>query len=145
MNTRTPLFQVTLQTTVMDFRASEIPGLVVTPIVIDPQTSEYEISLEVRDLPEGMSWAFRYNTDLFERATMERVSEHLQVLVNGILAAPDAPIRQCRSSPRTNVDKFSSNGMQPPRLFPNNACTNCFRYKLRARRSVSRSSAIQGG
>lgn len=89
---RTPLFQVMFQTTQTDFRLQGLPGLDASPLFVDPHTSEYDISLEVRDYAEGIQCAFRYSTDLFEAATIERMAKQYEVLLRAIVANPDAPI-----------------------------------------------------
>lgn len=89
---RAALFQVLFQTTNIDFRLTGLPGLEVEALFIDPHTSEYDISLEVRDLSSGIECAFRYSTDLFEAGTIERLGKHYAALLGAIVARPDARI-----------------------------------------------------
>jgi amino acid adenylation domain-containing protein len=89
---RTPIFQVLFQTTTVDFRVTGLQGVEVTPTFFDPHTSEYDISVDVRDGANGMSCAFRYATDLFERETMERMAKQYEMLLREIVAKPEARI-----------------------------------------------------
>lgn len=89
---RTPLFQVLFQVTQMDFRMSGLPGVRATPEFFDPQTSEYDLSLDVRELPNGLQCGFRYSSDLFDRTTIERLAGHFQVLLREIVRQPDTRI-----------------------------------------------------
>src|SRR6185436_1019844 len=50
--------------------------------------SVYDLSLRMHQTPQGLIGAFEYNTDLFERATLERMIEHFLVLLEGAVADP---------------------------------------------------------
>lgn len=87
---RTPIFQVLFQVTQVALRDIHLASLQVTPLFFDPATSEYDVSLDVRDFPDGMSCAFRYSTDLFDRVTMKQFSKHYEQLLREVLKNPDA-------------------------------------------------------
>jgi len=40
----------------------------------------------------GLNLAVEYNTDLFDPSTIERLAEHLRVLLRAIAASPDQPV-----------------------------------------------------
>jgi amino acid adenylation domain-containing protein len=53
---------------------------------VHTKTAKFDLSIEIDLLPEGMIAHWEYNTDLFEADTIERMSEHFQTLLQGIVA-----------------------------------------------------------
>src|SRR5215469_252464 len=62
------------------------PGLVVTPAVTDHP--DCDLALWVSETADGFSGTLRYDTDLFERATIVRMAGHLRTLLEGVVADP---------------------------------------------------------
>ena len=89
---RHPLFQVmlVLQNTPSDSAGAE--GLNLEPIEIDPEAAQFDLSLYLRERGGRLIGYFEYATDLFDRATIERMAGHLQILLEGIVADPDQSI-----------------------------------------------------
>jgi amino acid adenylation domain-containing protein len=89
---RSPLFQAlfTLQNAPLD--ALRLPGLSFQPLPADSATSKFDLSLFLSESPEGFSGVFEYNTDLFDASTLQRMAGHFQVLLESVLANPDAPL-----------------------------------------------------
>ena len=57
-------------------------------------TVKFDLEFTLAELDEGLAAHIRYNTDLFERGTMERMLDHLRVLLEGIVADPAQPVGQ---------------------------------------------------
>ncbi len=91
---RTPLFQVVF--TLQDAGAGVIrlPGLSLSGVDGEPTTSKFDLTLAIGRAPEGLLGSLEYNTDLFDDDAAERLVAHYQVLLAGIVAAPDAPLWQ---------------------------------------------------
>ena len=89
-----PLFQVgfTLQT--VSDEAAELPNLTLQPVVIDSGSAKYDITLLMAAGPDGLVGNFEYNTDLFDRSTIERMVGHLITLLQGVMAEPNITIDQ---------------------------------------------------
>jgi len=89
-----PLFQVgfTLQTA--SDEAAELPNLTLQPVVIDSGSAKYDITLLMAAGPDGLAGNFEYNTDLFDRSTIERMAGHLITLLQGVMAEPGMTIDQ---------------------------------------------------
>jgi non-ribosomal peptide synthetase component F len=47
-----------------------------------------DLTLDVQERPDGLHCRFLYNTDLFEAATIARMSGHFQALLEAIVANP---------------------------------------------------------
>jgi amino acid adenylation domain-containing protein/non-ribosomal peptide synthase protein (TIGR01720 family) len=90
---RAPLFDtmVVLQNTPGD--AAELPGLVVEDLSLPTVTANYDLTFEFREADGALQAALTYNTDLFDPATVDRLAEHLGVLLAGAVAQPDLAVR----------------------------------------------------
>jgi len=54
--------------------------------------ARFELELSLSRTPEGYRGGLLFSTELFEHATAERLLVHLQRLLEGALASPDAPL-----------------------------------------------------
>ena len=77
-----------------DARGLRLPGLEVSRVPVDPGTAKFDLTLSVTDEPAGFELAFEYNTDLFAPATIERLAQHYQVLLQALLDNPQQTIQQ---------------------------------------------------
>ncbi|MFL6236020.1 MAG: amino acid adenylation domain-containing protein, partial [Thermoanaerobaculia bacterium] len=91
---RSPLFQVVFQLQNVISTALELPGLTLSPVEASSQTAKFDIVLNLREGAQGLGGVWRYNTDLFDRATLARMSRHLESLLAGAAAAPDRSVAE---------------------------------------------------
>lgn len=97
---RSPFFQVIFDLQVSQLQPLQIPGLSISTIPVDSGTTKFDlaVSMEEIHLPGGdahktsLRGYFNYNTDLFDPATIERMVEHWQVLLSGILEQPETSL-----------------------------------------------------
>jgi amino acid adenylation domain-containing protein len=54
--------------------------------------TKYDLTLVMREQDEGLGYVFDYNADLFDASTVNRMLDHFQNLLEGILANPDRRI-----------------------------------------------------
>jgi natural product biosynthesis luciferase-like monooxygenase protein len=89
---RPALFQVlfTLQNTPMP--ALQLPGLQMEPLLVHTGSAKFDIELNLEEQPDALIGLFEYNTDLFDAATIARMSEHLLSLLRAAIAQPDQRI-----------------------------------------------------
>ncbi|NVJ19551.1 condensation domain-containing protein, partial [Myxococcus sp. AM010] len=90
---RTPLFQVmfALQNTQVPELA--LPKLAVRPADVDDSgVTLFELSLNLSRGQDGYEGALAYSTELFERATAERLATHLQLLLERAVLSPEVAI-----------------------------------------------------
>lgn len=88
---RNPIAQVAFL--YLDFpeaTAMQFLGLTATHIDIDNGASRFDITLAMTETPDGFTVSIEYIKDIFEHDRMERMAQHLQVLLAGIIANPDA-------------------------------------------------------
>ena len=56
--------------------------------------AKFDLLLEMAETAEGLRAGLQYNTDLFDASTIERMLDHFETLLGGIVAQPDAPLSQ---------------------------------------------------
>jgi surfactin family lipopeptide synthetase A len=90
---RNPLFQVMFVLQDAPRQDVELPGLVFgSAEEVHTGTAKFDLTLIVKDTGHGLIGSLEYNTDLFDRATIDRMAGHYQMLLEGIIADPDRPI-----------------------------------------------------
>ncbi len=66
--------------------ALDFGGLLLEPLVMAQQEGQMDLCLEMLDLDRGLSGSWKYNPELFDAATIVRLAQHLEVLLEGIAA-----------------------------------------------------------
>jgi fengycin family lipopeptide synthetase B len=85
----TPLFQVMCVFQDAPLLALELPGLTLTPLMIDSGTAKFDLTLYLEDTKQELIGFLEYNSDLFHTDTINRMVGHFQTLLEGIVANPD--------------------------------------------------------
>ena len=85
---RSPLFQVVFQLQNASTEVFELPGLVLTPVAASSQTAKFDLVLNLMPLESGLAGVWKYNTDLFDRTTLVRMTSHLRTLLASAAAEP---------------------------------------------------------
>ena len=83
-----PMFQVLFVLQNTPRTILKLPDLSVSWFAIDNRTSKFDLSLYVRETPEGLSCTFEYNTELFDADRIRRMAGHFRVLLEGIVRDP---------------------------------------------------------
>lgn len=87
-----PLFQVMFVFHPASLENASLPGLDISPVRFDLGTSKFDLTLFVNDTVDGLKARMEYNTDLFERGTIERFLAYYETLLQGILLDPNQSI-----------------------------------------------------
>jgi hypothetical protein len=85
---RNPLFQVMFGLYNVPAAAAELGGLRVAPFEIEGGAAVFDLSLYVAETADGLLAMLRYDADLFEPATAERLLDDFETVVRRILDAP---------------------------------------------------------
>lgn len=80
-----PIFQVFFQLRNFTDRTLKTEGLEIEYFPVDRGVSLFELSLDIIENREGLLCEFEYNTDLFDRKTIERMAGHYQTLLEEIV------------------------------------------------------------
>ena len=99
---RQPVFQVAFTFLNAPPEPFELPGLTVKPVDGEHVTAKFDLMMAVLETPVGLSGVFEYATDLFERPTIERLADHFDRLLEGIVADVQ---RRCGELPLLSVSE----------------------------------------
>ena len=91
---RSPLFQVTFALQNAPSSVLELPGLTLSSIPTGSTMAKFDLELDLQEVDERIVGAFTYNIDLFEAATITRLSEHFKTLLESIVANIDRPVAE---------------------------------------------------
>src|SRR6185295_11796382 len=67
-------------------------GLEMEAVHLPQQEGQFDLDLMMVEEAETISGPIKYRSDLFDRETIERMAEHLTILIDGAIKDPDAPI-----------------------------------------------------
>ncbi|MDQ2869305.1 MAG: condensation domain-containing protein, partial [Acidobacteriota bacterium] len=90
---RHPIFQTMVALRNTPKGQVRMAGLELESLEIERKTSKFDFSLFFNDHPEGLVCAVEYATDLFDRETIERLLDHLRVLLESVTRDPDQRVR----------------------------------------------------
>lgn len=83
-----PLFQVMLILQNVPTPELELSDLRLSLFENENETAKFDLTLTVEDRGQGLAALLEYNADLFSATTAERMLDHFQILLEGIVADP---------------------------------------------------------
>ena len=66
----------------------------VSQLPMGAETAKFDLTFSMRESVEGLRGSLQYNTDLFDDATITRMSGHLQIVLEALVADPEQRISQ---------------------------------------------------
>nr|WP_277883326.1 amino acid adenylation domain-containing protein [Nostoc flagelliforme] len=90
----TPLFQVMFVLQNAPMSEIELAGLTISSLPTQSAVAKFDLTLSLQNTATGLVGMWEYNADLFDAATIERMSGHFQTLLEGIVANPQERISQ---------------------------------------------------
>ncbi|HEY7350649.1 MAG TPA: amino acid adenylation domain-containing protein [Ktedonobacterales bacterium] len=136
-----PLFQVLLT---LEPPLTALPsGWTLTQMDVTVGTSKFDLSLELDDRPEGLIGRFEYNSDLFDRTTIERMVGHWQTLLESIVADPNRPLSALPILTPAE-QKLLEEWNATQRAFPTNVCIHQL-FEEQAARTPQATAVIYEG
>ena len=87
-----PMYQVMFSVGEHKDLGLELPGMEITPIIIDRGVAKFDMTLGMTELKHDLMCNIEYCSALFEPSTMERLANHFQNLLQGIVENPDTRI-----------------------------------------------------
>nr|QEO74874.1 condensation domain-containing protein [uncultured bacterium] len=86
---RMPLFQVMFMLQNVPMPHFEHAGVRLSPMEVYSGATEFDLVLNTMETEEGLLASITYNSDLFDATTIERMLNHYEVLLQGIVAEPN--------------------------------------------------------
>lgn len=90
---RSPIFQVLFQYLAEPAKLLEFGGVTGETLPIETETAQFELSLNLDDSADGLLGTFEYSTELFDAASIQRMTGHFLTLLEGIVRNPMQKIR----------------------------------------------------
>lgn len=91
---RQPLFQVALILLNVPLAQFELPGLRLSQMNTEHVTTRFDLSLTLYETSSGLQGWFEYASDLFDDATISRMVENFETLLNAVVSNPDGRVSE---------------------------------------------------
>jgi amino acid adenylation domain-containing protein len=119
---RNPLFQVIFQVGHAPQQQSSGAGL---PLLeVKRGTAKFDLRVDFWEGAQGLEAKFEYSTDLFEPATIRRMMEHFQILLESIVADPDRRIGDLRLLSAEEEHRLLVEWNRTDSAYPRQACVH---------------------
>ena len=93
-----------------------LQGVNVTPFAIDRGTAKFDLSVAIVESASGLQVGFEYNTDLFERATVQLLQQHFFDVLSAVASSPQLNVAAlqlsdsvCEPRPQQAFEPFEVN------------------------------------
>jgi amino acid adenylation domain-containing protein len=103
---RSPFFQVLLVLQNMALPEARLPGLEVTSLAAELGAAKFDLTLSLAEIGDRLAGQLEYRTDLWDKETIQNLSEHLLVFLAAVAEAPDAPLKRAPLVPKQVQDQM---------------------------------------
>ena len=121
-SSRSPLFQVMFAFQNAQETAPSLAGLTVTSLNVESETAIFDLSLLMVEEANSLKATLEYNTDLFDAATMSRMRDHFQILLEGIAANPEHRLSDLPLLTQTEKQRLLVEWNDTKRDYPRDKC-----------------------
>jgi amino acid adenylation domain-containing protein len=83
----------------------KLTNLTMSAYDTNPEVAQFDLVLSIANTEDGLSATLTYSTDLFERGTVERTWQHLETLLEGIAARPEARLSEFEMTSEAERDQ----------------------------------------
>ncbi|MCE9674106.1 amino acid adenylation domain-containing protein, partial [Myxococcus stipitatus] len=118
---RNPLVQVIFALQNMPAEAVDVAGLTLRPLDVTNDTSRFDLGLVLTEHGDELRGVIEYSADLFEASTVARLAGHLRVLLESVVAAPDAPLGTLEWLPPNEREQVLVEWNDTARPYPSDA------------------------
>ena len=87
-----PLFQVMFHLQNAVTESLSLSDVSMSKLEVETQTAKFDLSLSMAESDEGLVGTFNYNLDLFDAASIERMAQHFEHLLEAAVSNPDEQI-----------------------------------------------------
>ncbi|MEU1456313.1 amino acid adenylation domain-containing protein [Streptomyces avermitilis] len=93
-------------------------GLEVTPVEVDFDIAKFDLTLDLRETPDGLAGAVEYSTALFDRETVQRFVRHFTTLLTSIADAPQERVSRLELLDRVEAGRLVDEWTARPGAVP---------------------------
>jgi amino acid adenylation domain-containing protein len=127
---RSPLFRAMFVMQNGPQHTFELDGLNTEPLSISSVDAKFDLTLAIGEVGEGVEGSIVYNADIFDRATIEQMSDAFRLLLKAALAQPKAPLSELLLLDDDDRDMLRSWGRGEPA--PHAVVDVCTRFEAHA-------------
>jgi amino acid adenylation domain-containing protein len=138
-----PLFQTAFVFQSLRRGATEVQGLSIRPYRTDTGTAKFDLTLEIELADDILAGTLEYSTDLFDRATIERMSGHLVQLLADAVARPDARIAELELLTAAERHRVVVEWNATTRPYPSGSCVHEL-FEEQARKTPDATAVVFG-
>ena len=125
---RNPLFQVIFQLlnapTILQSSTVEAISAEMLPTDVHSGTAKFDLEFSLFENAQGLVGHFEYSTDLFDVATIERMADHYQVLLESIVTNPQAHISKLQFLRKEEIHQLVVEWNQTYSDYPEDKCVH---------------------
>ncbi len=86
------------------------------------ETAKFDLTLELMESGEGLTGVWQYSTDLFDAATIERMSGHFQTLLEAIASEPEQRVAELEILSHAEREQLLIEWNQTAKEYPEQRC-----------------------
>ncbi len=120
----TPLFQTMLVLENNPASAFNLSDLGLTIIGGSNRSSIFDLTLYMGEEPQGLTGAWEYSTELFEEATIRRMMDHLERLLESVVAEPEQRVSRLPLLSKAEREQLLVGLNQTARVYEERACVH---------------------
>ncbi len=113
-----PIFQVMFVFQNAPMGKLALPGLTLTPLMLEDLTAKDDLFLSMGETETGIAAELTYNSDLFDAERIDRLTGHFQTLLAAIVTQPETPVQQLAILTPTERQQLLGDWNQTNREYP---------------------------
>jgi len=119
---RSPLFQVMFALQNAADETLSLPGLTMSAVKLEGHSAKFDLTLTMAESGAGVAATLEYNADLYQAATIQRMSRHLQNLLEAIADDPNQPVGELQLMSDAELQQVLVQWNQTHRDYPQEGC-----------------------
>ncbi|HEY0735253.1 MAG TPA: amino acid adenylation domain-containing protein, partial [Herpetosiphonaceae bacterium] len=141
---RSALFQVLFVLQNTPTSSQSLRDLTLTSLEIDSGTAKFDLALDLTETADGLGGFIEYSTDLFEIATIERLAEHFQTVLESIVGNPEQRLSDVAILPASERQQLLVDWNATTVDYPQNVCLHTLIEQQAARTPDTTALVFEG-
>ncbi|HEY1164510.1 MAG TPA: amino acid adenylation domain-containing protein, partial [Chitinophaga sp.] len=112
------LFQIMFVLQNNEKAAIKLPGLSLRQMEQSRPFAQYDLSLHVDEHSNGLSLSWEYNTDIFERSTIQRMASHFESLLGSLIGSPEVAVLKAGMMTEAELKQVLQDFNQTAQAYP---------------------------
>lgn len=117
-----PLFQIMFILQNTPNQIPQLPNLAIQPVELEFVTAKFDLTLSITEENSALQGFIEYNTALFTKESITRITQHFQNLLQSVVANPKAPISQLNILTRAEQQQLLITWNDTHTNYPQNQC-----------------------